>query len=277
MASEISVGDIIVVASAAVVGGAAVAGGLRLAWQRWRSTFGLRRATKQKIDRLAIGMYRGYLIDLLGQPALSSQTADGERYVLRFRFQHAWVSTLVGPDEAVAAFSVTVTRRRFRYNLNSLSWGAMSKATLGRTPLSSVVQSLSEGAEWAIGARRVWYREMHSFGNPGMYLHYVLAVNDAGTGGATALPPSSNGQMGVFANEPTVPPLTADLQSYRAQVSPNTITVIGQIGCESMADIARIVEADYDYVRMFDRPKTSAFRQRVRQLRWRLRHRRRST
>lgn len=249
-----------------MVGVAALYGGWRFAASRWRATIGRRRDVRRRLNLLAIGLYRGLLVQTFGQPALAGPSAGGGE-VLRFREPYCWVSVIM-QDDAVRAFSITITSRRFRYRLDSLTWGQMS-GKLGRDPLRSFGEPSFGGQEWAIGARRVWYREMHYFGNPGMYQHYVLSVNDAGVGYAQVSPPTSRGCSGEFADQPFAHELQhatqEQMSTYRSLAVPNTFSVLPQTG-GALAAMARTVEADRDEVRVFDRPMPP----RLRRARWRL-------
>jgi hypothetical protein len=269
MASGVSVGEVIIVTAAglAIVGAVVAAVGIARRW--WRATIGLQRDTSRKFDQLARGMYRDYLIELFGQPVLHEQQEDG-RTVLRWRFRHAWCSALM-VNNAVAAYSITTTSRRFAYRTRRLSWGTLN-VSLGRSPFAAAGDPFFGSVEWAIGARRVRYREMHYLGNPGMYQYYVLSSNDAGRLPAQT-PPSSGGRFGEFAKTgpdsiplPQPPDLDA-LSTYRSQTSPNTITVVAG---DDLANTARLVEVDWDGVRLFDRPMATSFRIKLRMLRWRV-------
>jgi hypothetical protein len=253
--------DMLTVASAVVVGAGALAGGYQVVKARWNATVGLRKANKQLIDHLAVGMYRGYLIGLLGQPALAEGLPPSQQ-ILRFDLGHAWVSTSIGPDDAVTAISITVLSDAFGYDAGGLSWGMLNGLVLGRSKYSSAAPQPNEGAEWALGARRTFYRELLYFGNPGMYQWYVLSSNDAGVMKYGSPPPSFQAATGRFASHPVWVGAEAasvnqpELDVYRAKSSPNTLTIVNWAGEDEkqFLDRLRRVELDWDTVRMFLRP-----------------------
>src|SRR5487761_1839096 len=125
------------------------------------------------------GMH-GFRSERLGTPAFSRefQALPGTREMVYYT-RHAWVQVLVDTDDAVVRFSITVTDRRFRFQIRDLTNHQLT-ATLGHTTFADAGTQLEpQGQSLRIGAHNREYAEAYWFGNPGNYQWYVLSHNDA--------------------------------------------------------------------------------------------------
>ena len=149
--------------------------------------------------------------------------------------RHAWVQVLVDTDDAVVRFSITVTDRRFRFQIRDLTNHQLT-ATLGHTTFADAGTQLEpQGQSLRIGAHNREYAEAYWFGNPGNYQWYVLSHNDAVGVGTFTWSVSGHGmpsfQIGVLESQDGTlrhpAPTPDDLAAFRAKTTINTFTVLG--------------------------------------------------
>lgn len=146
----------------------------------WQKTVGRRREFASRLRRIAPGMERGYLEQVLGLPAFKEA---GNPIRLTWVDPDCYVQAIVDAHDVVQAMSFTTRTygfapRFFRgHTLNAD--GSTIEVKLGRTRFHDLALSPS-GVTGSIGARRFLYGEAFDYGSPGYYVTYVYAVNDAG-------------------------------------------------------------------------------------------------
>lgn len=169
-------------ADAAAAGGVAgtVLGGLGWLRRRYLATLGRRRVLARKLGRLAPGVALGYVHQLFGEPTFSDD-ADGAT-VLVWVEPEFYLQARI-ESGSVAAWSVTVRKRTFRPRLfrrHAISAdGETLEVKIGKTTFADLPGGPNRVQSF-MGAHDFNYSECHYYGNPGQYLDYVYALNDAG-------------------------------------------------------------------------------------------------
>jgi hypothetical protein len=231
-----SAGEIFGLAAAIVaVGGAAITI-YRAVARIYRQTIGSRRALARQLYQLAAGTTIRWVEERLGTPAFTQEfQALPDTREMVYYTRHAWVQVLADKDDAVVRFSITVTDRRFRFQVRDLTNHQLA-AKLGHTRFADAGTELEpQGRSLRIGAHNHEYAEAYWFGNPGNYQWYVLSHNDAvGVGNFTW---SVNGhglssfQIGELefrdGTRQHPAPTPEDLAAFRASTTINTFTVLG--------------------------------------------------
>jgi len=154
----------------------------------------------------------------LGQESYQQTRGDFREYV--FEAEAFYVYALADRDETVLLFCVTTRRSDFRPEFVYWSGTRYELVTLGENTFAEFAAPDQIGGFF--GANRAAYYEFHYFGNPGNYLHYILASNDSsfmtpwdGVTGAVSLEGMSAALDDPRANEST-------LAEYRTQTLVNT-------------------------------------------------------
>ena len=206
---------------------------------QYRRTIGSRRELASKLNKLACGVNREYVDNLLGPAAIrrSHQCAvdygKPARDVTEWihRTDHAWV-TVVTDDEVVIAFSITAINPRFHFSTDTLTFG-MYPVLLGRSTFTALGDYNSRLL--AIGSRLLDYGELHYAGNPGAYQHYYFSSNNQGVGNGAAgpLPPGID-VGGTYADDPDGHPYAQSFpeddqgfRRFRDRLIVNTLTIVG--------------------------------------------------
>lgn len=175
-------GDTFTLADAATVGTVAgvVVGGLGGLRRIYVATLGRRRVLARKLGRLAPGVALGYVNQLFGEPTFSDD-ADSATVLVWVEPEFYLQARVEG--RSVAAWSVTVRKRTFRprfFRRRVISAdGATLEAKIGKTTFSDL-PGRPHRVQSFMGAHDLNYAECHYYGNPGQYLDYVYALNDAG-------------------------------------------------------------------------------------------------
>ncbi|MDO3398673.1 hypothetical protein QWI29_01390 [Mycolicibacterium neoaurum] len=215
----------------ALAGAVALAGvfwaAIRFLWNPLFERLGRRRAQSKLMDKLACGSSIDYAESFLGVPQfLSSEDGREQR---TYHLHHAWVMIEV-KDNAVLAFSITVTHPRMNYRTKNLTFGFL-RVKLGKSKFGDRALGFNGERYW-IGARRVGYQRHYSFGNPGGYQDYWLSYNMAGAGvfGHAVAGDASFVETGSLSNIHT--PLSGDSDSGldASKITINTLTVLGPTG-----------------------------------------------
>ncbi|WP_427896587.1 ETEC_3214 domain-containing protein [Kribbella sp. GL6] len=151
---------------------------------------------------------------------------------------YAHISILL-ENGAATGYAVTVVDKTFRLDLRKFSFDHF-RGRLGSVTYQGAVLADHQPRRAALfaGARRMSYFETHYFGNPGGYLHYVLAWSDSSRVGHFELPPDgAEGKIGsdeqneaarayvhrfgrpntvgVYQSEASATPAALDLDTYR--------------------------------------------------------------
>jgi hypothetical protein len=269
--SGISVSDAFAVAASVVAVVAAAYGLLAFIRRTWRATIGSRRYQQRTLNKLACGQHRDYALALLGGPVFQESVSSsmfGPFEVLRFWMGHCWASVAFR-GESVMAFSITAIRSSFKFNTLTLA-SAMLRLRLGRSHFSEAGAPIGE--ESFIGARRIFYRELHYFGNPGNYQFYLLSRNDAVRSAWREASTEPEWRSGPFRHsdddEHHVPgadqPADDWRPGFRSAAKPNTLSVVGgNVSNHAEAVwIGQNVEINADVIRLFHPDGKLSYRER---------------
>lgn len=262
---SLSPSDVIVLAAAIVAIWGGAAGAYKAVLPLYRKTIGSRRDLARRLNQLAAGVTTRYVEERFGAPAFARElpqprttltgaplidpVTEGVRELV-YRERHAWLQTLINDQDAVLRFSITVTDRRFKFQIRDLAFGHMS-AKLGRSHFADIRTSADPaGRALRIGAHNHEYAEAYWFGNPGNYQYFVLSKNDAGIGdfgyqaimqpGLTpsnglavrqGIPWAQEGVLELGGYHPEgIPPFDPDAPyagRFRAGTTVNTLTILG--------------------------------------------------
>lgn len=188
---------------------------------------GLRRTLLRRIDfkrrlrRLGVNVQEDFFAAILGAAPAFRTTHDpisgreATRGTLTWVDRLAYVVALVNGEGTVTGYSVTSRRRFFRPELRPprvrgertvrLLVRLLPSACAARlpeiwrwraAPLFATVRLCAttfaaagevDGQSASVGARHFYYHEARYYGNPGLYLNYVLAINTAGYIGSRVL------------------------------------------------------------------------------------------
>lgn len=224
-----------------------------LGW--YRRTLGARRDLHRKLNRLACGSHEDYIRSLFGEPLFKSSKDDAYHLAV-YPTRWAWVSFLYSLSE-VRAFSVTTTRRGFKYRLNTQTNSQMS-ITLGRDEFAALGESKAPMAILSyVGAHRSGYRELHYFGNPASYLYFAISANAVGYRYMypAGMADISTGQYARDENNGmpynNSEPDPEVLEKYRHRATVNTFTVISPAKDDHVTHLSNLVEVEQDHVRLY--------------------------
>lgn len=216
-----------------------------------RTARGRRRATEQRLERLAAGARLSIFVTELGE---SAQTQTIGEYT-----EHVWplwgcyVQAITDTTDTVVMYSVTSRAATFRPRLRTapgIGFPSLD-VRLGDLRFSDIPFE-PERIYAEIGARRFWYWETYYFGNPGGYRWFAFALNDAGTFWGDDVP--SVGSIAPFeyyggGDEEFHPPAT--VTSFRASARPNAFAVTAP--AISTDDLPFRFGPDLDRVRVLPR------------------------
>jgi hypothetical protein len=151
------------------------------AMQSWyKSGIGSRRDLKRRLTQMIVGVTSDHVRSLFGVPIML-QLAPGVEgptdYV--FMTNHAWIVARIR-DGAVEEWSVTVTDRKFKFDLRDLTRGLV-EGTLGHSTFADVVKK-PNGVYEERGAATYSYTEGRYFGRPSAYQTFVFMYNQEGIG-----------------------------------------------------------------------------------------------
>jgi hypothetical protein len=180
-----------------------------------------------------------------------------------YRTPHCWILVIYGDDQAVQAFVVTITDKKFRLPLETLTQYQIS-ATLPCLMAEIGTHSM-QGRRLVLAARRFGYIEQHYFGNPGSYQNYFVGFNDAGIGGPPTVELLHRLRLfdyteGIFKASPLVQQTALDsegeklLAGWREQVIANTIGIAGHDSDMTVVVYPSFVGVDQDHVRVLPMP-----------------------
>lgn len=161
-------------ATVAVVGGAAAA--YRFGARRWRQTIGRRRAQAEILDQLCCTSSVAFVESKLGVPQFIRH--DGGYEQRFYRLPGAWI-TIEPIDDAVRAFTITITDAGMYYETKGLTFGVVD-VRLGVDTFANT--RCWDAAELAIGARHATYVQHYGANNPSGFQEYWLAHNMTGAG-----------------------------------------------------------------------------------------------
>jgi hypothetical protein len=192
-----------------------------------RRTVIRRRVFSRAVDSMAIGVNAAYVESLFGVPAFGTLNPSGAGQLV-YVTPHGYVAVYFQSGRA-EQFAFTVTDWRLRYRLKGPTFGVLS-GRLGRAGTEAL--STPQGVFVSIGARRVWCVETYYAGNPGGYLYYSLAYNDAS--GVGRFPPAviashhsslATGIFTMYADPQSPPDSDALAMSVHRELVPNTLIV----------------------------------------------------
>lgn len=224
---------------------AALIGAGKFVVATWQKTIGLRRNQSTLLDQLACGASARFIDELFGTPKFILRRELTEERL--YRLPGAWVAVEI-LDDAVLAFTITITDQRLRYSTENLTFGNI-QLVLGQSrfgEVSSTLTSRRSGQRRWIGARRYGYIQHFYFGNPGGYQNYWLSFNQCGYGIWDNFEGSYNYADGSYGQ-------SSDEASDVATLTINSLTVLGQRYPPTMLDdfMAReVLGADEDVVRL---------------------------
>lgn len=242
------------IASLLIIGAAA----LRL----YRNRLGRRRLLKREVEQLVPNAPLDWFRERLGAPVFTGKESGWR--VLVWAYPVCYVQAVTRHDDEVVAFSVTTRARRWNpVFLHGVPFSAnrpSGEVRLGRSTFGDVGTE-PQGVYGFLGARRWGYSEAFYFGNPGLYRHYILSVNDAGytsqqcDGIIDVLMEAGGVATGVLADRETFPKTTApDENAYlaaRVSAVPNTMTVTAPAFDLQAAGASLPIGVDLDQVRQF--------------------------
>lgn len=134
-------------------------------------------------------------------------------------------------DDAVLAFSITISNPRMHYGTKRLTFGFL-KVKLGKSKFSERDGEFS-GERYSIGGRDFGYQRHYFFGNPGGYQDYWLSYNRCGAGVFSG--PGSEG--GMFRESGSLcrgsdgsSPFGSGDAIDASGITVNTLTVLGLTG-----------------------------------------------
>ena len=142
----------------------------------WRRTVGRRRGQTALLDQLVCGASINFVESVFGPALFSVKNRETQRRI--YRLEGAWVAVDL-TDDAVRAFTITVTDEQMYYRTQASTFGQID-LRLGRDTVAEGPMPIGEHG-W-VGARRAGYNAYFYFGNPGAYQHYWLSYSDAGVG-----------------------------------------------------------------------------------------------
>jgi hypothetical protein len=219
-----------------------VAGGAMwiVAKNSYTRTLGLRSDIRKKIYRTSLNVNDEYLRNLLGPPVQGA--LDGGSGYLNWFLESAMVGIRFSAGMATR-LEITALDNSLRLALADLPYGQF-KGHLGRNTYRECVDHEPTGQVYVLSARRVRYLESYYFGNPGCYLYYALAYNDASDCGKQPTVLSVAATIsGEFADG-RVP--SAELSSIHEGGRPNTIIISSEQFRDDWA-----LQLDLDSVRLF--------------------------
>ncbi|WP_433015077.1 ETEC_3214 domain-containing protein [Kribbella sp. CA-294648] len=134
---------------------------------------------------MAVMVNEEYVRNLFGSPAYGGVEHGSGNLTWVTPYLHIAANFKHG---SVNGFVITVVDPTFLLPLEGISLGKLN-GRLGRQTFESTSRNSPDSQSLSIGARRYGYREVHYFGNPGGYLHYLLAVSDSSPVGRFEPPP----------------------------------------------------------------------------------------
>jgi hypothetical protein len=219
--------------------------------RKYKATLGRRRILRRNLNRMACGVPLDYVDSMFG-PAVLSRKKEGRVY-RTYRAKEALIFvTAPDKEDGVDAYAITLRRRSFRFNTSQLTSGQLV-VQLPKDKFSTAPEDLRQGSRVEIGARRFGYVETFYFGNPGKYLQFALAYNDAGYG-MFVLPTGcagwACGNLKHFGgssagHEPTEDVITA----FRAANTINTLAVVASDASFELLMNFASLGVDYDAIR----------------------------
>ncbi|MFC7489458.1 MULTISPECIES: ETEC_3214 domain-containing protein [unclassified Knoellia] len=190
----------------------------------WRRTVAKRARFKSALNHLGVGMNPTYVDSLLGRAAMGSLTTDADG-TMTWVSAHGYVSVSFRRGYAVQV-AVTVTDPILRFDVGQLTFDQL-RGRLGDRIAPSFGEAAA-GYYYSLGARRQWSLIGYFFGNPGGYLYYALAHNDASPLGRSAsMGPSASPSaytQGIFSDPEEVCPIDRAFERRLArEMIPNTL------------------------------------------------------
>ena len=166
---------------ATVFAGVAAAVPFAAALRSWfRRTWGSRWELKHRLAKMVVGVTNDHVRSLFGVPIMQHESPgleDSIDYV--FRTDHAWIVARIRHG-AVTAWSITVTDRKFKIDLQDLTFGLVH-GKLGHSTFAEVVERPT-GKYEERGAATYAYAESTYFGRPSQYQTFVSMHNLEGVG-----------------------------------------------------------------------------------------------
>jgi hypothetical protein len=196
---------------------------MKLIWAGGRAAFGRRRGQTRLLNQVACGSSLDFVESHCGMAQFIS-VEDG-REQRTYRLQGGWLMIEVA-DNAVYAFSITITSRWMFFNTKRITFGQLN-INLGRQKFGEHGTGYGGERLW-IGARRVGYLRHYYFGNPGGYQNYFLSFNGSGVG-TFALAEASPGvvETGSFCADVNSPARFDHTSGIDASgITINTLTVL---------------------------------------------------
>ncbi len=201
----------------AIIAGAAI---LRGAGLFWRRTYGSALDLQGRLSQLAIGVSDRFVEQLLGVPTFRHIDGDEDSTAV-WVTRHCLMAAIFRKGN-IFAYSIVTRDPRFHYPLGDASLTQI-RGKLGSTKLVHLTRYPPQRVRAWTGASSFRYAEEHSFGRPGGYQSYVLAVGD--TGANVTEPPRFRIEPGdAYADEGHP---NNDIYEYRRTASPNAFTVVG--------------------------------------------------
>lgn len=201
---------------------------IKFAWNPLSELLSRRRTQAKVLDQLVCGSSVAFIESLLGVAQFVSSDDGREERVYRLR--GGWVLIDV-KDDAVVAFSITISNPRMHYRTRRLTFGFL-KVKLGKSKFS-VRDSEFSGERYSIGGRDFGYQRHYYFGNPGGYQDYWLSYNRCGAGVFSG-PGREGGMFRVSGTLSSGSDGSSPLESGHAidasGITVNTLTVLGLTG-----------------------------------------------
>lgn len=150
---------------------------IKLVLNPFSEWLGRRRAQAQVLDQLVCGSSVAFNESLLGVAQFINTEEGREERIYRLR--GGWVLIEI-KDEAVFAFSITISNPRLYYRTKSLTFGYLN-VKLGKSRFGDAGCDF-DGERYSIGGRDFGYQRHYYFGNPAGYQDYFLSYNRCGAG-----------------------------------------------------------------------------------------------
>ncbi|MFN2527039.1 MAG: ETEC_3214 domain-containing protein [Actinomycetota bacterium] len=150
----------------------------------FRTPLGIKRRFYKRLRRLSPDVQLDYFSDTLGlTPFFRNTRGEFSEHVYVHKL--FYLQALVDEQGTVVSYGVTTRSSDFTpaiwpHNLHPETVPMIPNLQLGRFSFSEVHLDPEEINGW-VGARRFGYSESFYTGNPGLYRHYILGINDAGS------------------------------------------------------------------------------------------------